>query len=160
MEQKYIQNLYKGYMMPPDKIPLVVSNTILAGYFFGEAGLAVVSLFMPIYFLFETLGYWINYGGLIKTLEEISDNQTLQAHLYSKLALTLSIIVGIILAALVLIFFDNLLKILEVPDSLKLLANDYGKPLVVAGFLLMLSSYVWQFVKIIACNRESAEFTC
>ena len=63
MERKYIQNLYKNYMMPPDKIPLVVSNTILAGYFFGKSGLAVVSLFMPIYFLFETLGYWINYGG-------------------------------------------------------------------------------------------------
>ena len=72
MERKYIQNLYKNYMMPPDKIPLVVSNTILAGYFFGKSGLAVVSLFMPIYFLFETLGYWINYGGLIKTLSKKS----------------------------------------------------------------------------------------
>ena len=153
-EQKYIQNLYKGYMMPPDKIPLVVSNTILAGYFFGESGLAVVSLFMPIYFLFETLGYWINYGGLIKTLEKISENQTLRARSYSKLALTLSIVVGIILAALVLIFFDNLLKILEVPDSLKLLAQDYGKSLVFAGFLLILSSYVWQFVKIIGLQSR------
>ena len=145
-EQKYIQNLYKGYMMPPDKIPLVVSNTILAGYFFGE--------FMPIYFLFETLGYWINYGGLIKTIEEISENQTLRARSYSKLALTLSIVVEIILAALVLIFFDNLLGILEVPDSLKLLANDYGKALAVSGILLILSSYVWQFVKIIGLQQR------
>ncbi|MBQ6297052.1 MAG: hypothetical protein IJK81_05090 [Selenomonadaceae bacterium] len=153
-EQKYIQNLYKGYMMPPDKIPLVVSNTILAGYFFGESGLAVVSLFMPIYFLFETLGYWINYGGLIKTLEEISENQTLRARSYSKLALTLSIVIGIILAALVLIFFDNLLKILEVPDNLKLLAQDYGKALAVSGILLILSSYVWQFVKIIGLQSR------
>ena len=72
-EQKYIQNLYKDYMFPPDRIPLIVSNTILAGYFFGESGLAIVSLFMPIYFLFETLGFGINYGGLIKTLEEISE---------------------------------------------------------------------------------------
>lgn len=154
MERKYIQNLYKEYMFPPDKIPLIVGNTILAGYFFGESGLAVVSLFMPIYFLFETLGYWINYGGLIKTLEEISENQTLRARSYSKLSLTLSIIVGIILAAVVLIFFDNLLKILEVPDSLKLLANDYGKSLVVAGFLLVVCSYVWQFVKIIGLQKR------
>ena len=153
-EQKYIQNLYKGYMLPPDKIPLIVSNTILAGYFFGESGLAVVSLFMPIYFLFETLGYWINYGGLIKTLEEISENQTLRARSYSKLSLTLSIVAGIITAALVLIFFDNLLAILEVPDSLKLLAQDYGKPLVVTGFLLMLCSYTWQFVKIIGLQKR------
>ena len=153
-EQKYIQNLYKGYMLPPDKIPLIVSNTILAGYFFGESGLAVVSLFMPIYFLFETFGYWINYGGLIKTLEEISENQTLRARSYSKLSLTLSIVVGIILAALVLIFFDNLLKILEVPESLKLLAQDYGKPLVATGFLLMLCSYTWQFVKVIGLQKR------
>ena len=154
MEQKYIQNLYKGYMFPPDKIPLIVSNTILAGYFFGESGLAVVSLFMPIYFLFEAFGYGINYGGLIKTLEEISENQTLRARSYSKLALTLSIIVGIISAALVLIFFDNLLKILEVPDSLKLLANDYGKALAVSGFFLILSSYAWQFVKIVGLQQR------
>lgn len=153
-EQKYIQNLYKSYMFPPDKIPLIVSNTILAGYFYGESGLAVVSLFMPVYFLFETLGYWINYGGLIKTLEEISENQTLRARSYSKLALTLSIISGIILAGLVLIFFDNLLGILEVPQILNLLANDYGKPLIVAGFLLILCSYAWQFAKIIGLQKK------
>lgn len=153
-EQKYIRNLYKSYMFPPDKIPLIVSNTILAGYFFGEAGLAVVSLFMPVYFLFETLGYWINYGGLIKTLEEIGENQTLRARSYSKLALTLSILVGIISAAVVLIFFDNLLEILEVPQSLNLLAQDYGKLLIVACFLLVLCSYTWHFVKIIGLQQR------
>jgi len=153
-EQKYIQNLYKNYMFPPDRIPLIVSNTILAGYFFSESGLAVVSLFMPIYFLFETLGFWINYGGLIKTLEEISEGQTLRARSYSKLSLTLSIIVGIIVAILVLFFFDNLLKILEVPESLKILAQDYGKALVVAGILLILCSYTWQFVKVIGLQKR------
>lgn len=153
-EQKYIQNLFKSYMFPPDKIPLIVSNTILAGYFFGESGLAVVSLFMPVYFLFETLGYWINYGGLIKTLEEISENQTFRARSYSKLALTLSIIVGIISAAIVLIFFDNLLEILEVPQSLNILAQDYGKPLIVAGFLLIICSYNWHFVKIVGLQQK------
>lgn len=153
-EQKYIQNLYKNYMFPPDKIPLIVSNTILAGYFFGESGLAVVSLLMPIYFLFETLGFWINYGGLIKTLEEISENRTLRARSYSKLSLMLSIVVGIISSALVLIFFDNLLEIIEVPERLKLLAQDYGRALIFAGFLLVLCSYVWQFVKIIGLQKK------
>lgn len=147
-KQKYIQRLFKSYMFPPDKIPLLISNTILAGYFFGEDGLAVVTLFMPIYFLFETAGYWINYGGLIKTLEEISNNQPL-ARSYSSLSLMLSTIAGIILAALVLIFFENLLEILAVPEGLKILAQDYGKFLVVAGFLLLISFYVWQFVKVI-----------
>lgn len=61
-ELKYVNNLYKNYMLPPDKIPLIVSNTILAGYFFGEEGLAVVSFLMPLFFLFETFGFWINYG--------------------------------------------------------------------------------------------------
>lgn len=153
-EQKYIQNLYKDYMFPPDRIPLIVSNTILAGYFFGESGLAIVSLFMPIYFLFETLGFGINYGGLIKTLEEISENYTLRARSYSKLSFTLSIVVGIITAILVLIFFNNLLEILEIPESLKLLAYDYGKALVFAGILLCLCSYTWQFVKVIGLQKR------
>ena len=146
-EQKYIRNLYKSYMFPPDKIPLIISNTTLAGFFFGESGLAVVSLFMPIYFLFETLGFWINYGGLIKTLETIGENQTLNARSYSKLSLMLSICIGIISAAIVMIFFDNLLEILAVPENLKILSYDYGKAFAFAGFLLMLCSYTWQFIK-------------
>ncbi len=153
-KQKYIQNLYKNYMMPPDKIPLVVSNTIMAGYFFGEEGLAVVSLFMPIYFLFETTGYWINYGGLIKTLEKISENQTLSARSYSSLSLALSIIFGIILSAVILIFFDVFLKILSVPENLISLAEDYGKFLVFAGFLMVVCTYTWQFVKIIGLQGK------
>lgn len=153
-EQKYISNLCKSYMFPPDKIPLIVSNTILAGYFFGESGLAVVSLFMPIYFLFETLGFWINYGGLIKTLEAIGENQTLSARSYSKLSLMLSIGVGIISAAIMLIFFDNLLEILAVPENLKILAYDYGKTFAFAGFLLILCSYTWQFVKVVGLQKN------
>ncbi len=153
-KQKYIQNLYKNYMMPPDKIPLLVSNTIMAGYFFGEAGLAIVSLFMPIYFLFETTGYWINYGGLIKTLEKISENKTLSARSYSSLSLALSIIFGIILSAVILIFFDGFLKILAVPENLISLAEDYGKFLVFAGFLLIICNYFWQFVKIIGLQGK------
>ena len=53
-----------------------------------------------------------------------------------------------------LIFFDNLSKILAVPESLKPLANDYGKSLIVARFLLILCSYAWQFVKIIGLQKR------
>ncbi len=43
---------------------------------------------------------------------------------------------------------------MEVPESLKLLASDYGKAFAFAGILLMLCSYVWQFVKIIGLQQQ------
>lgn len=37
---------------------------------------------------------------------------------------------------------------------MKLLANDYGKALAVSGFFLILSSYAWQFVKIVGLQQR------
>lgn len=162
-EQKYINSLYKGYMLPPDRIPLIVSNTALAGNFFGDSGLAVVSFLMPVFFIFETFGFWINYGAFAQTIKSISHvqsadaintSETQSARAFSKLALILSIGVGIILAIIMALLFEPLLKFMEVPAELHELANEYGFALLLSGVFLMVSSYVWQFVKIIGLQAK------
>ena len=148
-EQKYIKNLYKGYMIPPDKIPLIVSNTALAGYFFGEEGLAVVSFLMPVFFLFETIGFWINYGAFAKSIEAVSNNETELARSFSSIALIWSVISGVIISIAVISSFDSLIEFLEIPIALRQMANDYGIMMAICGMILVIASYCWQFVKMI-----------
>ena len=153
-EQKYMKVLFKNYMLPPDKIPLIVSNTVLAGYFFGDGGLAVVSFLMPVFFLFETFGFWINYGAFAKSIESVSKNETEMARSYSLLALTLSVIVGIILSIIIISTFPNLINILEIPAGLHQMAEDYGIMMAVSGIFLVIASYCWQFVKMIGLQAK------
>ena len=150
-------------MLPPDRIPLIVSNTALAGYFFGDSGLAVVSFLMPVFFIFETFGFWINYGALAQcmksisraqNIDSISHSETQSARAFSKLALMLSIGVGIILALVIALFFEPLLNFMEVPAALHESAQEYGFALLFCGILLMVASYVWQFVKIIGLQAK------
>ena len=153
-EQKYIKTLFKNYMLPPDKIPLIVSNTLLAGYFFGDGGLAVVSFLMPVFFLFETVGFWINYGAFAKSIEAVSKNETQQARAYSSLALISSIIFGVILSIIVILTFQNLIELLEIPEGLHQLAEDYGITMAISGIFLIIASYCWQFVKMIGLQAK------
>lgn len=153
-ELKYVNNLYKNYMLPPDKIPLIVSNTILAGYFFGEEGLAVVSFLMPLFFLFETFGFWINYGAFTKSIGLVSINESQLARSYSALALTLSAVVGIILFVAVTLNFESMLNLLDIPEELRELAHDYGIPMTVSGIFLVIASYFWQFVKLVGLQAR------
>ncbi len=153
-ELKYMSQLYKGYMLPPDKIPLIVSNTVLAGYFFGDDGLAVVSFLMPIFFLFEGVGYWINCGAFAKSLESVSKDETEFARSYSTLAIILSAVAGIILTGAVIWIFPRIPGFLEIPEKLIPFAEEYGTALAVSGFFLIVAQYFWQFVKLVGLQAR------
>ena len=153
-EQKYMKVLFKNYMLPPDKIPLIVSNTVLAGYFFGDGGLAVVSFLMPVFFLFETFGFWINYGAFAKSIKAVGNNESQLARSYSSLALTLSVIVGVILSIAVISVFPNLINLLEIPSGLHQMAEEYGKSMAISGIFLVIASYCWQFVKMVGLQAK------
>lgn len=150
----YVKNLYKGYMIPPDKIPLIVSNTILAGYFFGDDGLAIVSFLMPLFFLFETIGFWINYGALAKCLDAIGNSETLRARSYSSLALSLTLASSVILAGVSLAALPSILDILGVPIELRMAVMDYGIAMVIACVFMMVALYCWQFVKVLGLQAR------
>ena len=60
-EKTFFKKLVKEYMVP-DRLPLIAVSTFLAGYFFGENGVATFTLMLPLYFLFIIAGTWINFG--------------------------------------------------------------------------------------------------
>ena len=132
-EKKYMDKLFKEFMLP-DRFPLIAISTFLAGYFFGEDGLAAFSFVLPIYFLFIVAGFGINFGAFSLAVDAVSKSQSELAQKYSTAALKLSIAVGIILAVAVNLFFWQIVELENVPQNLYSLVESYGRTLAVCGF--------------------------
>ncbi len=140
-EKKYMDKLFKEYMLP-DRFPLIAVSTFLSGYFFGEDGLAAFSFMLPIYFLFIVAGFGINFGAFSLAVEAVSKSQSEVAQKYSTAALKLSIAVGLILAVVVNVFFWLLVeyraraaefisarrKLRANFGYLRILSGDFGLP--------------------------------
>ena len=84
----------------------------------------------------------------------MSKNETQQARAYSSLALISSMIFGVILSIIVILTFQNLIELLEIPEGLHQLAEDYGIMMAVSGIFLVIASYCWQFVKMIGLQAK------
>ena len=152
-EKKFMDKLFKGYMLP-DRFPLIAVNTFFAGYFFGEKGLAAFSFILPIYFLFIVAGFAINFGAFSLAVKSVSQSESEAARKYSSSALALSIVTGIILAAAINLFFYPLLELFGVPQELYPLVETYGRLMGVAGFFLVISLYILQFLKLFGMQKQ------
>jgi Na+-driven multidrug efflux pump len=152
-EKKFMDKLFKGYMLP-DRFPLIAVNTFFAGYFFSENGLAAFSFVLPIYFLFIVIGFAINFGAFSLAVKSIGHSETESARRYSSSALFLSILTGIILAAVVNIFFEPLIELFGVPQELYPLVGTYGRLMGIAGFFLVISLYILQFLKLFGMQTQ------
>lgn len=116
-EKAFFKKIFKEYMLP-DRFPLIAVSTFLAGYFFGEDGLAAFSFMLPIYFLFIVAGFAINFGAFSLAVDAVSKSQSEVAQKYSTAALKLSIVVGLILALGVNVFFWQIVEFEHVPPNL------------------------------------------
>lgn len=152
-EKTFFKQIVKEYMVP-DRLPLIAISTFLAGYFFGKDGVATFTYLLPLYFLFIIAGTWINFGAFSLSMRAIGNNEKDFAQAYSHLALKTSIAAGILLTALILIFFPQILTLLKVPPELWNLAEPFGKTLAAVGILLVLSCYVLQFLKVAGMQKQ------
>ena len=152
-EKTFFKKIVKEYMVP-DRLPLIAINTFLAGYFFGQDGVATFTYLLPLYFLFIIAGTWINYGAFSLSIKAVGNNEGYNAQAYSHLALKASVAAGIVLTILVFIFFPQILTALKVPPELWNLAEAYGKTLAAVGILLVLSCYVLQFLKVAGMQKQ------
>ncbi len=152
-EKTFFKQLVKEYMVP-DRLPLIAISTFLAGYFFGENGLATFTLLLPLYFLFIIAGTWINFGAFSMSMKAVGNNETYNAQAYSNLALRASLTAGIFLSVLVILSFSQILELLKVPPELFYLAEPFGKTLAIAGILLILSCYILQFLKVAGMQKQ------
>lgn len=148
-----MDKLFKEYMLP-DRFPLIAISTFLAGYFFGEDGLAAFSFMLPIYFLFIVAGFGINFGAFSLAVDAVSKSQQEPAQKFSTAALKLSITIGLILAVAVNLFFWQIVELENVPPNLYQLVESYGRTLAVCGFFLMISLYLLQFLKLIGLQSR------
>ena len=152
-EKTFFKKLVKEYMVP-DRLPLIAVSTFLAGYFFGENGVATFTLMLPLYFLFIIAGTWINFGAFSLSMEAIGKDETFNAQAYAHLALRTSVLAGIFISVLVFIFFEPLLDWLKITPELLNLAEPFGKTLAAMGIFLVLSCYILQFLKVAGMQKQ------
>ncbi len=124
----------------PSMIMMVFMSTysiidgVFVSTFVGEGALAAVNLVMPLLGIVMAVGLMFATGGNAIIAKLLGQGQQRQAQEFLTVIFIIGGILGGILTAVVVIFPDELLNILNVSDSLYKLARDYMLSL--AGFLI------------------------
>ncbi len=127
------------YTMPSIIMMVFMSTyTIIDGVFVsayvGEDALAAVNLVMPLLGIVMAIGLMFATGGNAVIAKLLGEGKKREAQEFLTVIYIIGGIIGIFLTAIVLIFPDELLNLLNVSDSLYSLARDYMLSL--AGFLI------------------------
>ncbi len=124
----------------PSMIMMVFMSTysiidgVFVSEFVGESALAAVNLIMPIFGIVMALGLMFATGGNAVIAKFLGEGKQREAREFLTVIYIIGGILGAILTTIVLIFPDELLKMLNVSDNLYSLARDYLLSL--AGFLI------------------------
>ncbi len=124
----------------PSMIMMIFMSTysiidgVFVSAFVGEGALAAVNLVMPLLGIVIAVGLMFATGGNAVIAKLLGQAKQRQAQEFLTVIYIIGIILGAILTAVVFIFPDELLKMLNVSENLYALAKDYMLSL--AGFLI------------------------
>ncbi len=123
----------------PSMIMMIFMSTysiidgVFVSAFVGEGALAAVNLIMPLLGIVMAVGLMFATGGNAVIAKLLGQGKQREAQEFLTVIYIIGGILGLLLTAIVLIFPDELLSLLNVSDSLYSLAKDYMLSL--AGFL-------------------------
>ncbi len=110
-----------------------IIDGVFVSTFVGESALAAVNLVMPLLGIVMAVGLMFATGGNAVIAKLLGQGKTREAQEFLTVIYIIGGILGLILTAIVLIFPNELLNLLNVSDSLYTLTKDYMLSL--AGFL-------------------------
>ncbi len=110
-----------------------IIDGVFVSTFIGESALAAVNLVMPLLGIVMAVGLMFATGGNAVIAKLLGQGKQRQAQEFLTVIYIIGAILGLSLTAIVLIFPDELLSLLNVSDSLYSLSKDYMLSL--AGFL-------------------------
>ncbi len=111
-----------------------IIDGVFVSAFIGEGALAAVNLVMPLLGIVMAVGLMFATGGNAVIAKFLGQGKKREAQEFLTVIYIIGTVLGAVLTAIVVIFPDELLKMLNVSDSLYLLAKDYMLSL--AGFLI------------------------
>ncbi len=111
-----------------------IIDGVFVSSFVGESALAAVNLVMPLLGIVMAVGLMFATGGNAVIAKLLGQGKQREAREFLTVIYIIGAILGLLLTAIVLIFPDELLELLNVSDNLYSLAKDYMLSL--AGFLV------------------------
>lgn len=126
----------------------VVADGIMVGSGVGADGLAAVNLISPLFTLSTGLGLMFGMGGSVLASEALGSGHIKQARTYTFFTLKLAMISSLLTLTFLLIFADETLSLLGVPEDLSDKASQYYYPLIPAIFFNVLMTAGLFFIRL------------
>ncbi len=115
-------------------------DAVILGNAFGEVGLSVLAVSMPVYMVYNLFGYAFGVGGSLKVAEAIGAEDKEGVRSYFTQALFFATAVGVIIAVLGTLFLPAIIGLTggaEIPA-----ADDYMLPIIITAPIFILAPVI------------------
>lgn len=147
-----VGQVFKGYLIPSVSATLVTSiyilaDTMMIGRGIGPSGIAALNILLPLYSTFYGFGMMCGVGGSVLFGFCRGKGNDKEACGYFTTGLFMTIIFAALSVALCSAFFRPLLDLLGMTPAMEEYAIPYGKILVNAAPVFVLSTFLQAFVR-------------
>ncbi|KNZ40926.1 MATE family efflux transporter [Acetobacterium bakii] len=112
-------------------------DAVILGNAFGESGLSVLAVSMPVYMIFNLFGFAFGMGGSLKVSESIGAEDKNGAGTYFTQAMVFSVVTGVFIAALGTLFLPEIINLTG--GSGLDAASDYLGPIMLTAPVFILA---------------------
>ena len=131
----------------------IMSNSLLAGIFFGTPGLAVMSIVAPFYLLFSAFGSLVGVGGSTATAFSLGRDKQDEANEAFTLSVGMGILLPLAVGLLCCLGLDGILQAFGCTEELHRDAYDYSLLYLLGGFGTTLIYLPYSFLKLLGRLR-------
>lgn len=124
----------------------IIADTIFIGQYSGETGISALTIVMPLFSFFYALGAFFGVGGSILYSVE-KGKGTDEGKKFFTAALCSVIIIGIILTAVLNIFFHPIMSMFGASKELMPHVEAYGRYVTFGAIVFILNGFIGVFVR-------------
>jgi Na+-driven multidrug efflux pump len=115
----------------------IIGNSVIAGFVLGTTMLPVLSLALPFYYLFATVGAMLGVGGAQICARLIGWQRHAECQRAFSLVYVLAVVLGVLLTVMLLLCIDPLLTMMSAPPSLLGPTRSYLTVLCLSGVFII-----------------------
>ena len=147
-----VRSVFLSYLVPSVSATLVTSiyilaDTMMIGRGIGSVGIAALNILLPLYSTFFGFGMMCGIGGSVLFGFSRGKGNEREARGYFTTGLQMALVFAVLTLTLCNVFFDPLLRLLGVTPAMREHAVAYGRVLVTASPMCVMSSFLQAFVR-------------
>ena len=147
-----VRSVFLSYLVPSVSATLVTSiyilaDTMMIGRGIGSVGIAALNILLPLYSTFFGFGMMCGIGGSVLFGFSRGKGNEREARGYFTTGLPMALVFAVPTRPSAMCFFDPLLRLLGVTPAMREHAVAYGRVLVTASPMCVMSSFLQAFVR-------------